>query len=170
MEESLPGYTIVPIDIDNSGQNLISNGGGIHCITHTVGVNEPLYITRKNLKTHRTLKMITMRAPQILHRDGIASASLWYKTNLTDSYIELPMTNNNGDQWSTDIPAQPLGTTVYYYIQGNAANGKQGVHPFPAPEGYHKFDVMDEGTAILAEGQYLELKRFTPQPSEKPLP
>ena len=37
--------------------------------------------------------------------DGIASASLWYKTNLTDSYIELPMTNNNGDQWSTDIQA-----------------------------------------------------------------
>ena len=166
LEESLPGYTIVPIDIDNSGQNLISNGGGIHCITHTVGVNEPLYITHKKLENTSDTQNDYNASATILHRDGIASASLWYKTNLTDSYIELPMTNNNGDQWSTDIPAQPLGTTVYYYIQGNAANGKQGVHPFPAPEGYHKFDVMDEGTAILAEGQYLELKKIYPNPAK----
>ena len=166
LEESLPGYTIVPIDIDNSGQNLISNGGGIHCITHTVGVNEPLYITHKKLENTSDTQNDYNASATILHRDGIASASLWYKTNLTDSYIELPMTNNNGDQWSTDIPAQPLGTTVYYYIQGNAANGKQGVHPFPAPEGYHKFDVMDESTANLAEGQYLELKKIYPNPAK----
>ena len=166
LEESLPGYTIVPIDIDNSGQNLISNGGGIHCITHTVGVNEPMYITHKKLENTSDTQNDYNASATILHRDGIASASLWYKTNLTDSYIELPMTNNNGDQWSTDIPAQPLGTTVYYYIQGNAANGKQGVHPFPAPEGYHKFDVVDEGTANLAESQYLELKKIYPNPAK----
>ena len=166
LEESLPGYTIVPIDIDNSGQNLISNGGGIHCITHTVGVNEPLYITHKKLENTSDTQNDYNASATILHRDGIASASLWYKTNLTESYIELPMTNNNGDQWSTDIPAQPLGTTVYYYIQGNAANGKQGVHPFPAPEGYHKFDVMDAGTSNLAEGEYLELKKIYPNPAK----
>ena len=166
LEESLPGYTIVPIDIDNSGQNLISNGGGIHCITHTVGVNEPLYITHKKLENTSDSQNDYNASATILHRDGIASASLWYKTNLTDSYIELPMTNNSGDQWSADIPAQLLGTTVYYYIEGNAANGKQGVHPFPAPEGYHKFDVMNTGTTNLAEGEYLELKKIYPNPAK----
>ena len=166
LEESLPGYTIVPIDIDNSGQNLISNGGGIHCITHTVGVNEPMYITHKKLENTSETQNDYNASATILHRDGIASASLWYKTNLTDSYIELPMTNNNGDEWSTDIPAQPLGTTVYYYIQGNAANGKQGAHPFPAPEGYHKFDVKDAGTSNLAEGEPLALKKIYPNPAK----
>ena len=48
---------------------------------------------------------------------------------------------------------------------GNAANGKQGVHPFPAPAGYHKFDVMDTGTSNLVEGESLELKDLS-QPSE----
>ncbi|MGB1730402.1 MAG: agmatine deiminase family protein, partial [Crocinitomicaceae bacterium] len=166
LEESLPGYNIVPIDIDNSGQNLISNGGGIHCITHTVGVNEPMYITHKKLENTSDTQNDYNASATILHRDGIASASLWYKTNLSDSYIELPMTNSNGDQWSADIPAQPLGTTVYYYIQGNAANGKQGVHPFPAPAGYHKFDVMDTGTSNLAEGESLELKKIYPNPAK----
>ena len=55
-KKSLPGYTIVPIDIDNSGQNLISNGGGIHCITHAVGVNEPCTSLIKNLETPQTPK------------------------------------------------------------------------------------------------------------------
>ena len=33
-EEVLPGYNIVGIDVDNSGTNLISYSGAIHCITH----------------------------------------------------------------------------------------------------------------------------------------
>ncbi|MDC1361750.1 agmatine deiminase family protein [Crocinitomicaceae bacterium] len=166
LEENLPGYTIAPIDIDNSGQNLISSGGGIHCITHTVGVSEPIYISHKKLENTSDTQNDYMASATILHRNGIASASLWYKTNLTDSYVELPMTNNNGDQWNADIPAQPLGTTIYYYIEGIAANGKQGVHPFPAPEGYHKFDVMDAGTANLAEGKSLELEKIYPNPAK----
>ena len=165
LEENLPGYTIAPIDIDNSGQNLISNGGGIHCITHTVGVNEPLYITHKKLENTSDTENDYMANATILHRNGIASASLFYKTDPTDGYTEITMTNTTGDEWSASIPAQPLQTTVYYYIEGIASNGKQGAHPFPAPQGSHVFDVIDPGTDSLNEGASIQLNKIYPNPA-----
>ena len=49
-EEALPGYNIVGIDCDNSGNNIISLSGAIHCITHSVGVNDPLLISFKQIE------------------------------------------------------------------------------------------------------------------------
>ncbi len=165
LEESLPGYTIAPIDIDNSGQNLISNGGGIHCITHSVGVNEPIYITHKKLENTTDAQNDYIATASILHRNGIASASLFYKTSLSDPYSEVTMSNTSGDEWTGSIPAQPLGTTVYYYIEGTSNNSKQGTHPFPAPDGFHKFDVSDSGTTGLVESQGLQLNSIYPNPA-----
>ncbi|MFT5922504.1 MAG: agmatine deiminase, partial [Flavobacteriales bacterium] len=39
--EQMPGYNIVPIDCDNSGNAIISASGAIHCITQSVGVEDP---------------------------------------------------------------------------------------------------------------------------------
>ena len=166
LEENLPGYTIVPIDIDNSGQNLISNGGGIHCITHTVGVNEPLYISHKKLENTADTENDYLATATILHRNGIADASLFYKTDPSDEYTEITMSNTNGNEWSTSIPAQPLETTVYYYIEGTAENGKQGTHPFPAPLGTHVFKVTDSGTASLHQGADIQLNKIYPNPAK----
>jgi agmatine/peptidylarginine deiminase len=166
LEEKLPGYTIAAIDIDNSGQNLISNGGGIHCITHTIGVNEPLYITHKKLENTADTENDYVATATILHRNGITAASLFYKTDPTDEYTEITMTNTIGDEWSANIPAQPLETTVYYYIEGSATNGKQGAHPFPAPEGTHAFDVIDPGTVSLEDGGDIQLNKIYPNPAK----
>ena len=46
----MPGYNIVGIDCDNSGNNIISLSGAIHCITHSVGVNDPLLISFKQIE------------------------------------------------------------------------------------------------------------------------
>ena len=166
LEEQLPGYTIAPIDIDNSGQSLISNGGGIHCITHTVGVNEPLYITHKKLENTADTENDYLAAATILHRNGITEASLFYKTDPEDGYTEISMTNTTGDEWSASIPAQPLGSTVHYYIEGISNNGKQGAHPFPAPLGTHVFDIIDPGTVSLNEGPSIQLNQIYPNPAK----
>jgi hypothetical protein len=79
------------------------------------------------------------------------AASIWYKTSLTGSYTEVPMTNTSGDEWSGLIPAQAAGTTIYYYIEGTAVGGKQVTHPFTAPDGYHKFTITGTGTSDIAE-------------------
>ena len=166
LEEQLPGYTIAPIDIDNSGQSLISNGGGIHCITHTVGVNEPLYITHKKLENTADTENDYLAAATILHRNGITEASLFYKTDPENGYTEISMTNTTGDEWSASIPAQPLGSTVHYYIEGISNNGKQGAHPFPAPLGTHVFDIIDPGTVSLNEGPSIQLNQIYPNPAK----
>src|SRR5690606_20427378 len=49
-QEAMPGYNIVGIDVDNSGANLISLGGAIHCITHTIGVPDPLWIAHEKIR------------------------------------------------------------------------------------------------------------------------
>ena len=52
-EEALPGYNIVGIDCDNNGNNIISLSGAIHCITHSVGVNDPLLISYKKFRNFK---------------------------------------------------------------------------------------------------------------------
>ena len=44
-EEALPGYNIVGIDCDGGNSNIIALSGAIHCITHSVGVEDPLMIS-----------------------------------------------------------------------------------------------------------------------------
>src|SRR5690606_15756149 len=49
-QDAMPGYTIVGIDVDNPGENLINLSGAIHCITHTIGVADPLWIVHEKIK------------------------------------------------------------------------------------------------------------------------
>ena len=44
-EEALPGYNVIGIDCNQ----IISASGAIHCITHSVGVEDPLLISHQPL-------------------------------------------------------------------------------------------------------------------------
>lgn len=150
-EEAMPGYNIVGIDVDNEGQDLIALSGAIHCITHAVGVEDPLLISHQALRdTDDTENDYNVEA-LMRHRSGIASASLYWKTDLADEYAMVPMSSVGADQWAADIPAQEAGTTVYYYVQGAANSGKTQVRPMPAPEGYWSFDVTGEVSVPVTE-------------------
>jgi agmatine/peptidylarginine deiminase len=151
LENAMPGYTIIPIDVDNTGMNLISAGGAIHCITHTVGVSDPLLLSHQKLEdTYDDLNPYLASA-DIKHKSGIGSASIFYKTSIGGAYTEIAMTNTSGDTWAASIPAQAVGTTVYYYIEGNAVNGRSSTHPIPAPAGYHHFTILDDASAGSVE-------------------
>jgi len=165
LENAMPGYNIVPIDVDNSGQNLISSGGAIHCITHTVGVSDPLLISHLKLSdTYDDLNPY-MASADIKHKSGIASASIFYKTSIGGSYTQVLMTNTTGTTWTGSIPAHAAGTTLYYYIDAEAVNGRQSSHPIPAPDGYHQFDVLDAGSANVDSENPLELLSIYPNPA-----
>ena len=164
LQESLPGYNIVPIDVDNAGSNLISQSGAIHCITNTIGVSDPLLIRHQNLPdTYVTTSPYQVDA-LVMHKSGIASANLYYKTDLAGSYTSVPMLNMGNNIWSANIPAQQAGTTVYYYVEGNADSGKTQVRPIVAPDGYFHFDVLD-GVAGIDENNTLNLEPIFPNPA-----
>ncbi|MFM7813870.1 MAG: agmatine deiminase family protein, partial [Flavobacteriales bacterium] len=77
--EVCPGYTLVGIDCDNNGNNIISQSGAIHCITHTVGVADPLLISHQPLAdTYNTTTPYEVSA-YMRHRSGIATNRLYWR-------------------------------------------------------------------------------------------
>jgi agmatine/peptidylarginine deiminase len=142
--EALPGFEIVGIDCDNSTDNIIAASGAIHCITHSVGVEDPLLISHQSLTdTDNTVDPYSVVA-YMNHRSGISQAKLYWKTTLTGAYSEVSMVSMGGNNWQGFIPAQPAGTRIYYYVEGIANAGKVQVRPMAAPQGYWHFDVVDQ--------------------------
>ncbi|MEY3397560.1 MAG: hypothetical protein RL220_154, partial [Bacteroidota bacterium] len=147
-EEALPGYEIVGIDCDDNPEVIIAASGAIHCITHAVGVEDPMLISHQALPdTEDNVNPYIVNA-YIKHRDGIANASLFWKTDINGSYTEVAMTDAGNDIWTGAIPAQDFGTTVYYYVRGEATTGKVQVRPMTAPDGYWKFNVLGETVSV----------------------
>ena len=152
--ESLPGYRIVGINCND----IIPASGAIHCITHSVGVNDPLLITHQALhNTYDTQNAYPVRA-FIQHRSGIQQAKVYYTIDTAQAYNELPMTliNSATNQWEASIPAQIAGTRVYYFIQALSESGKVQVRPIVAPEGWWKFDVLDSSLVTSVKTDILD--------------
>ncbi len=161
--EVCPGYTLVGIDCDNSGNNIISQSGAIHCITHAVGVAEPLLISHEPLPdTYATTGTYSVSA-YMNHKDGIDNGKLFYSLNGGDTWQEVSMTNTAENTWTANIPAQAVGTIINYYIQGTATTGKVQVRPMPAPEGFWTFEVL--GGVSVAEMQTPDFGGVFPNPA-----
>ncbi len=165
-EQALPGYNIVGIDVDNQGENLISYSGAIHCITHSLGVSEPLLIQHQELEDSYPIEQYNVSA-SIQHQSGIASANLFWTTNLEEGYQSLSMTNTDGNNWSAFIEENlSAPNSVYYYIEASANSGKTLSRPLPAPEAYFKFNILEQNNVSLSQNNVtnIEISAF-PNPA-----
>ena len=138
-QELLPGYNIVGIDVDNSGENLISLLGAIHCITHTIGVDEPLWIVHQPIDEAAQGATVTIDA-RIEHTSGIQEANVYWREGNED-FVAAPMTALGNDIWSVDLTLPNTTTLVDYYIDARANSGKTLSRPIVAPEGYWTINV-----------------------------
>lgn len=140
-EEAMPGYEVVPIDCNSP----IHASGAIHCITHEIAVENPLLISHQELRDTNDIWNPYEVNALIKHIDGISSATLYYKTDISASYqsVGMTLTSPSTNTWTGYIPAQSSGTRVYYYIEANAASGKTQVRPLPAPDAYFDFYVYN---------------------------
>ncbi|MCX7953730.1 MAG: agmatine deiminase family protein [Bacteroidales bacterium] len=139
--EAMPGYKVVGIN----AESIISQSGAIHCTTHEIGAFNPLLISHQRLRnTDNIWTNYTVNA-LIKHKSGIQEARIYYRTDTLQPYSWSPMTliDAQNNIWSGEIPVQPSGTWVYYYIWAKANNGKTQVRPLPAPEAYWKFYVFN---------------------------
>jgi agmatine deiminase len=158
--EAMPGYNLVAIDSDNNDEPIISLSGAIHCITHSVGVNNPLLISHQPLRDTDNTTTPYEATALIKHNSGIASSRLFYKTALTGNYEEVAMASIGNDEFVGLIPPQPEGTTVYYYIEATANSGKVLTRPLVAPDGYWDFRILGEsnvGTEEITEQTFGEV-------------
>lgn len=166
-KENLPGYTIVPIDCDNSGSNIIAQSGAIHCITHSGGVADPLLISHQRLTdTYQTTGTYTIDA-YMNHRSGIQTATLYYTTDTLQPYqsVNMTLTNAATHTYSGQIPAQPAGTRIWYYVSATSVSGKTQVRPIVAPEGWWTFKVLQNSNAGLAFGENVFQQAAFPNPA-----
>jgi agmatine deiminase len=159
-EEALPGYTVVGIECND----IIQASGAIHCITHSIGVNDPLWISHQSLNdTYDDQNAYTVDA-MMKHRSGIQIATMYWTTDLAAGYTAVPMTATTNDFFTADIPAQAIGTQVFYYVEGEAFSGKQQVRPIVAPTGYWEFRVLQLGVGV-EELQGANLMSVFPNPA-----
>jgi agmatine deiminase len=160
---AMPGYNIQFINCNS----IITSLGALHCITKEVCVQDPLLIAHQSLEdTYNSATPYQVDA-RIQHRSGIASAVLRYRTDTLLPYTSVPMTLTGAatHTWTGFIPAQPAGSTVYYYVGATAVSGKYQVRPMPAPEGYWDFDVLQfVGTEESMAGT-VEMRAAYPNPS-----
>lgn len=149
--ENLPGYKILPIDCDDPGSNIIAQSGAIHCITHSGGVEDPMLISHQRLHdTYQTSGVYAVNA-YINHRSGIQSATLYYTTDTTQPYqaVTMNVSNAPAHTYTGNIPAQPAGTRIWYYVSATSVSGKTQVRPIVAPEGWWTFKVLQNSNAGL---------------------
>src|SRR5690606_7609877 len=125
---------------------IIPSLGTIHCITKEIGVNEPVFISHSAIRDNNNTSSPYPVKAYIDTKSGVASARVFWRTDTTQAYNQLNM-SVAGDTFTANIPAQPLGTNVYYYVSATSVSGKTINKPLPAPTGYIKFRV-DNSTSI----------------------
>lgn len=161
--EVCPGYNLVGIDCDNAANNIISQSGAIHCITHTVGVADPLLISHQPLHDTYDFTNPYLVSAYMSHRSGIASAMLYWKLAGETNFNSIAM-SANGSNWEASIPAQPVGSIINYYVEGVSFSGKIQVRPMPAPQGFWSFEVLGSVSAI-EEFSSTQIARVYPNPA-----
>ncbi|AMC10784.1 hypothetical protein Lupro_05810 [Lutibacter profundi] len=134
----MPGYKIVGVNCRLYGQF----SGAIHCLTHEIYANNPIYIKHKwyqdivknNLNGFPI--SIVSKSPS-----GIKKAILFWKTSQTMPYKSLQMKNVKNDIFEAIIPTANSGITISYYIQVQNNNGKTIQKPMVAPKYSYRFTV-----------------------------
>jgi agmatine deiminase len=162
-EEAMPGYNVVGIDVDNSGENLISSLGAIHCITHTIGVNNPLLIVHQPIDQANAGTTVAVNA-MIKHSSGIQAATVFWREDGSSFFNQTPMSFVSDDNWSATIPIPVSGTDVEYYIRGQANSGKTLTRPLVAPDGFWTIDVQ---TLNATEWAYEHILGPYPNPTRE---
>ena len=143
LRELLPGYNVVGIDVDNSNEPLIASLGAIHCITHTIGVDEPLWIVHQPINEVPTSNTSVSINAMIKHISGINNATVYWREAGESEFNQLSMTIIGDDNWSVDLLIPSGAESIEYYIEAEANSGKSLARPLVAPEGFWTFPVSN---------------------------
>jgi hypothetical protein len=158
-QELMPGYNIVGIDVDNPGENLISLLGAIHCITHTIGVENPLLIVHQPIDNAPQNSVVTLEA-MIKHVSGINTAKVLWREEGAATFNETSMSFASDDNWTADLNI--TSGNIEYYILAEANSGKSLARPIVAPDGYWTIEVE---LLSLEDWAYNHISAPYPNPS-----
>ena len=169
-EEAMPGYNVVGIDCDSQGEDLIRLSGAIHCITHSVGVADPLMISHLPLSDTEDVDNDRAVRADISHRSGIATATMSWSIGPDGPWTEVPMAEVDANDlfatYEASIPALPVGTKVHYFVSAEANSGKSGSRPMPAPEGWWSYKVVGASLGLDEANATSPWRALYPNPAK----
>lgn len=137
---AMPGYNIVGINC----RSTIPASGAIHCITHEIAANDPIFIAHPSIREATYSSTGFPIWAHISSASGITSASLQWRNSGQSTFNEVPMTFDRDTFWAA-IPKQLFNAEVQYYIKAENGNGKILNKPLVAPNGYYTFTVTPQG-------------------------
>ncbi len=160
--EAMPGYNIVGINANQT----ISASGAIHCITHTIGIENPLLISHQQLNDTYTAADYEVNA-RIQHTKGIQSAEVFFRTDTLAPFqsVSMILTDAANHTWSAYLPGQTTTTKMYYYIKATANNGKIQKRPMPAPAGCFSFNIEPLDAGLNEKYVHHHIEDIFPNPA-----
>ena len=132
-QELMPGYNIVGIDVDNAGENLISSSGAIHCITHTIGVDNPLLIVHNPVESAQPGTNVPLSV-MARHKDGVSNVIVYYREQGTDEWLTTNLLPAGAEYFDGNLTMPANGADIEYYVWAQASTGKSLTRPLPAPD------------------------------------
>jgi agmatine deiminase len=73
---------------------------------------------------------------------GVSAATMHWTIDTAAGYTDVTMTAMGSGNYHAEIPAQPEGTRVFYYIEASSNSGRTNRKPYVAPQGVYAFDVL----------------------------
>ncbi len=123
---AMPGYHVR--GYYSSGTIAWRSTDALHCRTHEVPDKYMLHIGHMPQTTVDVTRSDIIIDAEIIAYSGYSlytdSLLVYYKTAYNDTYQPVQMSYHNEDTYRGQIPAQPLGTTVYYYIHAADMSGR----------------------------------------------
>lgn len=144
--EAMPGYRILGFDCNA----IIPQSGAIHCITKEIGVSEPLRFRHKRLWEAAATDTSYPIEATVRVRSGVDSVLLHWRADSSAPFTSL-LLHNSGGTFRTNIPRQPQGSRVEYYLEAVSRSGRRGTFPLVGADGAFRFMVHSSAASARME-------------------
>lgn len=144
--EAMPGYRVLGFDCNA----IIPQSGAIHCITKEIGVREPLRIRHARLLEAAATDSAYRIEATVRVRSGVDSVYLYWRADSSAPFSPLMM-RGNGGVYAADIPRQPAGSRVEYFIEATSFSGRRATFPLVGEAGAFRFTIQSSPTSVPAE-------------------
>ncbi|MCF7911272.1 MAG: agmatine deiminase family protein [Candidatus Cloacimonetes bacterium] len=138
-QTAMPGYTIVQVPDQGAGWE---STDALHCRTKGIADRQMLYIHHLPLLDDQPADIDLNVSAEITAYSGadvLANEVILHYRAGGDNFNDIVMINTEDNTWSADIPAQPSGSVVSYFISAMDADGIEATHPLigePDPHVY----------------------------------
>ncbi|TKJ37242.1 hypothetical protein CEE37_14105 [candidate division LCP-89 bacterium B3_LCP] len=147
-QEAMPGY-----EVHGFYYETFSSGDALHCRTHEMadqGMLRIVHIPIHDLENDGSDYYLEADIHPYSNEALIAPPVIMWKTE-GGSYSPIAMTFTGDDNYYGEIPQQPDGTDIYYYLEAEDGSGRVENHPFIGAGNPHHFHVGPDNEAPVVE-------------------